>query len=411
VTGPGAIVVVGAGVAGVIACDQLRVLGYQGRLTLLGAEDALPYERPPLSKDFLQGRVGTPGIALRAAGWYAEQRVELRLGTVAERVVPNEGRVLVSAGPAEPADAVLLATGGRPRRLGVPGGDHPAVTVLRTVADAEALRARLLPGVRVGVVGGGLIGAEVAATAVGLGCAVTLVETSGRPLERVLGRWLADHMHRAHGRHGVRVVRAAVSEVGPDGEGVRLHLTNGQAVACDVVVVGVGIEPSLELATGAGLAVDGGVLVDAGHRSSHPRLFAAGDVARRQGPDGPLPRVEHWDGAVAGGRAAAAGMLGLAPPPPRAPWFWSDRYGVRLEVVGELTGPGRTVLRGDPGSGSFLLLAVRDGRCVGAAAVDRPGEMTAVRRLVDAGVQVGANTLADEAVDLRALARAARRPA
>lgn len=381
------VTVLGAGLAGVSAAGRLRELGYDGRLTLLGTEDRLPYDRPPLSKELLLGTKGVHDIALRPPGWYDDNGIELRLGVTATELAVGDDEV------------VLLATGGVPRRLRAPGADHPTVTTLRTVADAEALSARLLPGARVGVVGAGLIGSEVAAAAVARGCAVTLLDPVARPLERVVGPEVAEFLHEQHRRHGVDLVLGAVSEVEDRGAGVRLRLADGAAVDCDVVVVGIGIEPEVTLAAAAGLEVDRGVVVDGTQRTSHPRVFAAGDVARPLG----RPGTEHWDAAVQEGRAAAEAMLGREPVR-RASWFWSDRYGTRVEVVGEPTG-GPSVVRGSLGD-SFVAFAVRDGVVVGAVAVDRGADMPAVRRLVDRGVAVRPDVLADESVDLRTLVRA-----
>jgi NADPH-dependent 2,4-dienoyl-CoA reductase/sulfur reductase-like enzyme len=403
---PAGIVVVGAGIAGISAVEHLRAQGYDGRLTVIGAEDELPYDRPPLSKELLLGQRGPDDIRLRPAAWYDDNDVRLRLGVPVRALVPGAAGVTLADGGVERADLVLLATGGRPRTLAVPGAGHPAVTVLRTLPDGLALRDRIRPGIRLGVVGAGLVGAEVTASATALGAEVTLIDPFARPLERAVGPDIAEALHARHRRHGVRLVEDAVAAVEDRGEGVRLRLGHrADPVDCDLVVVGVGIERDLSLATGAGLATDGGILVDAGQRTSHPQVFAAGDVARTVGPTGPLPPVEHWDAALREGRAAAAAMLGRPAPPARAPWFWSDRYGLHLEVVGELQGAEVTVVRGALDSDAFTVLAVRAGRCVGAASVNRAAEIRAVRRLIERGVPVDLDRLRDESVDLRGLAR------
>jgi NADPH-dependent 2,4-dienoyl-CoA reductase/sulfur reductase-like enzyme len=390
------IVVIGAGIAGVSASEHLRALGYEGRLTLIGAEEQLPYDRPPLSKDLLLGKKNAAEVRLRPASWYSDNDIVVRLGVPVRELRAGEAEVVLSHGAAEPADAVVLATGGRARKLPVPGADHPAVTTLRTLAEAELLRDRLVAGTRVGIVGAGLIGAEVAASAVALGCDVTLLDPVSRPLERVVGAEIADALHAQHRRNGVRLVEGVVTAVDPRGDGVRLSLVDS-AVDCDLVVVGVGIEHDLSLATGAGLDTDRGVLVDHEQRTSHPRVFAAGDAARLRGG----PPTEHWDGALREGRAAAAALLGRPAPEPTAPWFWSDRYGTHLEVIGEFAGA--TAVRGALGSDSFTAFAVREGLLVGAVAVNRPADMRAVRRLVDRRVPVDVEALGDESVDLRAL--------
>jgi 3-phenylpropionate/trans-cinnamate dioxygenase ferredoxin reductase component len=280
---------------------------------------------------------------------------------------------------------------------------------LRTLRDAESLRDRLAPGIRLAVVGAGLVGTEVTAAATALGCVVTLLDPATRPFERFVGPDIAEMLHGLHRRHGVRVIEDTVSAVENGPGGARLRLSgSAEVVDCDVVVVGVGIEHDDRLAVGAGLARERGVLVDAAQRTSHPYVFAVGDVARTTGPHGPLPPSEHWDAARNEGRSAAAAMLGHTPPEPRSPWFWSDRYGVHLEVVGAFLDGDVTVVRGRFGSDSFTSLAVRAGRCVGAVAINRSAEMIAVRRIVEGGVPVDIDQLSDETVDLRALARAVR---
>jgi len=304
---------------------------------------------------------------------------------------------------------VLLATGGRPRRLTVPGGDHPAVTTLRTLSDAETLRERLDPGARVGVIGGGLIGAEVTSTAVTRGCDVTLLDPTSRPLTRAVGPEIAEILHAQHRRHGVRVLAGAVSAVEDRGSEVRLRVAgSAETVDCDVVVVGIGIEQDVSLAVLAGVATRGGILVDEAQRTSHPRIFAAGDVAR---PRGASPPSEHWDAALHEGMAAAAALLGQAVPAGRVPWFWSDRYDTHLEVLGEPYSPdapdtaGTRIVRGELTGDSFTALTVRDGRCVGAVSINRPAEMRAVRRLIERYLPGPIDQLADDSVDLRTLVR------
>jgi 3-phenylpropionate/trans-cinnamate dioxygenase ferredoxin reductase subunit len=380
------ITVIGAGLAGVSAAGQLRELGYDGRLVLVGAESRLPYDRPLLSKDLLLGTRNSGDIGLRPSTWYEDNDIELRLGERATHIAPADN------------EAVVLATGGIPRRLAVPGADHPAITTLRTVEGAEALRDRLVAGARVGVVGAGLIGAEVTAAAVARGCSVTLIDPVARPLERVVGTQIAARLHNEHRRRGVDLIEAGVSEVESQGPGARLRLSDGRYADCDVVVTGIGIEPDVSLAVAAGLPTDHGVLVDESQRTAHPRVYAAGDAARTAG----LHRSEHWDAARQEGVAVAAALLGQRVVR-RVPWFWSDRYGTRLEVVGEFTG--ESVVRGEP-AGSFIAFTLRDGVVTGAVAIDRAAEMAAVRRLADRRVRVRPDQLADESVDLRELIRA-----
>ncbi|WP_149823017.1 NAD(P)/FAD-dependent oxidoreductase [Streptomyces tailanensis] len=400
---PRSVAVVGAGLAAVSTCDALRAQGYDGELVLYSAEHGLPYDRPPLSKDVLLGKARREDILLRPEAWYGEQRVDLREGTPVRVIRPYEGGLELADGAVVTADRVVLATGGTPRALPVPGGDDPAVHLLRTWEDAERLRERLLPGARVAVVGAGLIGAETAAVALAMGCRVTLVDPVPVPLAAVVGDAVARALHERHTAEGIEVITAGVERVERrDGE-VALHLGGGGGVVvADTVVVGIGIRPATELAEAAGLAVDNGVVVQEGQHTSHPHVFAVGEVARREGH---RVRHEHWEAAQWGGEAAAHGILGRGVPRRGASWFWSDRYGVRLEVVGTMGQAERMVLRGDPHGGSFTVFGLCGDRVVAAAGIDRPRDIKAARRIIDRGVAVEAGVLTDESADLRAVLR------
>lgn len=397
------VAVVGAGLAAVSLCDALRARGYDGELVLYSAEHGLPYDRPPLSKDVLLGKARREDVLLRPEQWYAERHIALRDASVVRAVRPSEGGLELADGTVVAADRVVLATGGTPRALPVPGGDDPAVHVLRTWEDSVRLRERLLPGTRVAVVGAGLIGAEAAAVAVARGCRVTLVDPVAVPLAGVVGDTVAGALHGRHTAEGIDVITTGVSrlEHRPGGSGIVLHLTGqGGPVAADLVVAGIGIRPATSLAEAAGLHVDNGVVVGTGQRTSHPNVFAVGDVARH---DGHRVRHEHWEAAQRSGEAAAHGILGEPLPEPGASWFWSDRHGSRLEAVGTMADAERTVVRGTPDSGAFTVFGLRDGRLVAAAAIDRSRDIRAARRIVDRGHPVDAARLADESADLRAL--------
>ncbi|WP_045555460.1 NAD(P)/FAD-dependent oxidoreductase [Streptomyces sp. FxanaA7] len=397
------IAVVGAGPAAVSTCDALRAQGYDGELLLHSAEPGLPYDRPPLSKDVLLGKARRADVLLRPERWYEEQRVQVREGARVRAIRPHSGGVELADGTVAGADRIVLATGGTPRPLPVPGGDDPAVHTLRTWEDAERLRERLLPGARVTVVGAGLIGAETAAVAVALGCRVTLVDPVPVPLAAVVGGDIAGALHRRHATEGIEVVTAGVTSVDRGPRGLRVQLTGHEGpLTADLLVAGIGIRPATEAAEAAGLRVDNGVVVHPGQRTSHPNVFAVGDVAR---PDGHRVRHEHWEAAQRDGEAAALGILGRPVPDPGAPWFWSDRHGSRLEAVGTMADAGRHVLRGDPDSGAFTAFGLRGDRLVAAAAVDRARDIKAARRLIDRGVPLSAAELADEHTDLRALLR------
>ncbi|MER5435884.1 FAD-dependent oxidoreductase [Streptomyces sp. NPDC002588] len=402
-TSPRRIAVVGAGLAAVSTCDALRAQGYDGELVLCSAEHGLPYDRPPLSKDVLLGKARRPDILLRPEKWYEDARVDLREGAAVRAIRPHEGGLELAGGQAVAADRIVLATGGTPRALPVPGGDDPAVHVLRTWEDAERLRERLLPGARVTVIGAGLIGAETAAVAHALGCRVTLIDPVPVPLAAVVGDDIASALHLRHSAEGIGVITAGVERVErrPGGLGVLVHL-NGHAgpVAADTVVAGIGIRPATALAEAAGLHVDNGIVVQPGQRTSHPNVLAVGDVARL---DGHRVRHEHWEAAQHDGEAAAHGIVGRPAPEPGATWFWSDRHGSRLEAVGTMADAERIVLRGAPDDGSFTVFGLRGDTLVAAAAVDRAREIKAARRLIDRGVTVDPVQLGDENADLRTL--------
>ena len=403
---PRRIVVVGGGVAGFSAAAELRARGYDGPLDLVDPSGA-PYDRPPLSKGYLLGTKDAAGLRLAAESWYAEHEVGLHTARVSA-LRPAEGAVELDGGRLLAADAVLLATGALPRRLRIPGGE--AALTLRSRDDADRLRATLAPGARIAVVGGGLIGAETASAAAVLGAEVTLIEPLDPPLVPAVGEALARRLHDQHADHGIRVLAAVPERIDTRSgsrAAYRLALSDGTAVDADAVVVGIGVVPDTALAAAAGLAMDDGVLVDAVQRTSNPAVFAAGDATRLRRSDGTLARrAEHWEAAVRSGQAAAAGLLGQAPPEFGAPWFWSDRHGVHVEAVGSLAGQGTVVVRRtDDGVPAAAFRLAEDGRLLGCAAVDGGLLVRAARRIIDRGVLVDPGLLVEPGADLRRLAR------
>lgn len=391
---PGHVAVIGAGLAAVSLCAALRTGGFTGRITVIGDEPCHPYDRPPLSKQFLAGEHDGTEIALRDAEWYLTQGIDLRLGVAVAAFDAVTRRVELADGTALTAEALVLATGGRARRLSVPGGQ--TATVLRTRGDAEALRGRLSPGARVLIAGAGLIGAEVAATARHHECHVTLVDPSPLPMEHAIGPHAARALHAQHAAHGVTVIRGGVFAIEPG----QVTLSTGQSVPADVVVAGIGIVPNVELAEDAGLDVDNGVLVDAGMRTSAPDVYAIGDIARVAGT---RHRSEHWDNARRTAEAAGRSILGLPSEPRAAPWFWTDRYGTHLEMTGLYDPDAEAVPRGAIEDGNGTVFYIRDNRCVGAVSLDRPLDIRAAQRMIDRDVPVEGALLADEATDLRKL--------
>jgi 3-phenylpropionate/trans-cinnamate dioxygenase ferredoxin reductase subunit len=389
---PETFVIVGAGLAGAKAAETLRAEGFEGRVILIGAEEHLPYERPPLSKNLL---LGDADPFLHDAGWYAGQRIELRLG---ERVTDLDvaGKRVHGIG----YDKLLLATGSRPRRLPDTGG----ALYLRTYDDARRLKQVLDGAGRLTIIGSGWIGLEVAAAARSRGAAVTVITPDTVPLQRVLGTKVgavfAD-LHRAHGvdfRFG-----AGVQAV----EGSTVRLNDGSTVAGDHVLVAIGAEPNVELAEQAGLSVSNGVLVDAEHRTSDSAVWAAGDIANVDHPRyGTRIRVEHWGNALESGPAAARSMLGRGSPWTRVPYFFTDQYDLGMEYAGTLEPGADLVIRGDLAKRECVVFWVLDGRVVAGMNLNVWDVSDQIQDLIAAGFdghRVDLAGLADPAVPLPTL--------
>lgn len=402
----GAVVIIGAGLAGFTAAAQLRALGHAGSITIVDAEPA-SYDRPPLSKSLFEEDFSLERLAFASAEELAANGVETRFGSPVVSLNARTGEVVLADGDALAADTVLIATGGSARRLPIPGADLPGVGVLRTFADAIALRDSVRAGTRVAVVGAGLIGAELASALREAGAAVTLIDPVETPLVPAVGELIARRLHEMHEPRGVRVVTGLTSAFAEADGALEVRIDGGPAIPVDRVVVGVGLVPNDALAREAGLDVDNGIIVGADHRTSAERVFAAGDVARTRGDDGELHRrEEHWEAAQLSGRHAAYGMLGLEIPERGASWFWSDRHGCHLEATGRLTGSGEPVVR--EGGAHPAVFLVEDGLLQGAAAIDDTQLVRAARRIIDQRIPVAAAELADPGVPLRSLLKARR---
>ncbi|WP_100470763.1 NAD(P)/FAD-dependent oxidoreductase [Mycobacteroides abscessus] len=402
------IVVVGGGIAGVSTVGGLRANGYDGDITMIDAGGS-PYDRPPLSKDYLSGKVKLADIELRPEQWYRDQQVRLISESTVAVLRPALGAVETADGTLLAADRVVLATGGGAARPPIPGSENAAIHVLRDVADAQRLRDGLCSGVRVLIVGAGLVGAEIASTAVDLGCSVVLVDPVRPPLVAAVGADMADWLHHKHRERGVVTLQAGVEAFHQRIGEIEVSLQGEyRPQVADVVVLAVGMVPRTSLATAAGLEVDGAVVVDVRQLTSNPAILAVGDVARIRKDGRLLARSEHWDGAGASGGRAAATLMGADPPPASAPWFWTDRHGDHVEAVGQMSGADHTVLRGDVGDPGFAVFGLRDGALVGAASVNQPNIVRAARRLIDRGVQLTAEVLGDPHSDLRELLKQQR---
>jgi 3-phenylpropionate/trans-cinnamate dioxygenase ferredoxin reductase subunit len=400
---PRTIVIVGAGQAGGWAAQTLRNEGFAGRIVLVGDEPHVPHERPPLSKAVLAGEAGPGSTHLMKTGAFEALALEWRPGARVIRIDRAAKRLGLADGNALAYDKLILCTGGRARTLPIPGAGSPGVHTLRTIADALALAPVLRPGNSVVVVGGGWIGLEVAATARKRGADVVVVEAQSRLCERTVPREISEHLLGLHRSHGTRVILGAGVagfDSGPDGRSV-VTLADGRTLECDAIVVGAGLVPNDELASAAGLACDGGVIVDSRCRTSDPDILAAGDVAVAPNPwAGRRLRLESWQNAQEQGIAAARSALGLDVDYRPLPWFWSDQYAMNLQIYGIPLPTHQVVARGASASDTFMLFYL-DGDVVEAAlGANAAKDLRFARRLIEQRKPVDARRLADTAVPM-----------
>jgi 3-phenylpropionate/trans-cinnamate dioxygenase ferredoxin reductase component len=395
-------VIVGASLAGGSAAVQLRKDGFEGRIVLVGDEAVAPYERPELSKGYLQGTKDRAKLDVKPATFYPENSIDLRTSTRVTGIDPGSQTVTLDGGELLHYDRLLIATGCEPRHLDLPGSNREGIHYLRTLADSDSIRAAAAQAHQAVVVGGGWIGAEVAASLRQLGLEVTLVLLESVPLERVMGPEVGGIYRDLHLEHGVRLMPGRRAAAFNGGESVTAVQTDdGQTVPADLVVVGAGATPRLELATAAGLAVASGILVDARLESSVPGIFAAGDVADAWNPAFETRiRVEHWDNAKRQGRAAARNMLGFGEPYERVPYFYSDQYDLSMEYSGFAPRWDRVVFRGDTGAREFIAFWLRDGRVVAGMNANISDVNDAIAALVRWGQEVSVERLTDASVPL-----------
>lgn len=405
------IVIVGAGHAGGTAAALLRQYGHVGAVSLIGAEPVAPYQRPPLSKAWLKGEADEDALRLKAAEWYGDNSVDLRLAQTVEAIDRGGQTVRLSDGETLAYDHLILATGARARRLDIDGVELDGVMALRTAADAEALKTALAPDrhrvKRLAVIGGGYVGLEAAASARALGAEVVIVERESRILARVACPILSRFFQAYHRERGVHFILDATVErlSGEDGRVKAVHLGDGSVLDCDAVLVGVGAQPNDELARAAGLDCQDGVLVDLAARTSDTAIFAIGDVTRR-----PLPlydtvmRLESVPNALEQARQAAAAIVGRPAPEPETPWFWSDQYDLKLQIAGVPIGCDDMVVRGDPGAPGFALFHMADDVIRAVEAVNAPGEFMVGRQLIGRRTPVCRARLADRATPMKAVA-------
>ncbi|ODU06035.1 MAG: ferredoxin-NAD reductase [Pseudonocardia sp. SCN 72-86] len=396
-------VLVGGGVATAATATGLREAGFDGEIVLVAGEPHLPYERPPLSKEYLAGTFTRDDFRVGAQDWYADNDVEVLLGTRADALHLGERRVALSDGRSLAYDALVLGTGVRARTL--PGFSGDRVHALRSIADSERLGERLAPGRHLAILGAGFIGCEVAAIAVARGVRVTVFEPDPLPLARALGPEIGAAMVAVHREHGVDVrTGEVVASMTETASALQLRTAGGEVVECDELLVGVGSVPNTELAAAAGLDVDGGILTDEFGRTSAPDVYAIGDVAVRFHPGhGRRVRVEHHDTAVAHGGVTARTLLGRPEPFTGLHYFWSHQYDHNVQSLGRATEEGTRVIRGSVEDRSFTVFSLVDGRIRAMVALDRPRDLLQTRKVMAVDHEVTADQLADDAFPLKSL--------
>ncbi|WP_421728937.1 NAD(P)/FAD-dependent oxidoreductase [Brevundimonas sp.] len=398
------VVIIGAGHGGGTAAAMLRQQGYDGSIVLIGEEPHPPYQRPPLSKGWLKGEVDADALTLRPREWYGEAKVGLRTSTRVIRIDRDAKVVELSTGDRVSYDHLIIATGARARKLVLPGSDLAGFLELRTIEDAEAIKAWFKPGFRLAIIGGGYVGLEVAASARALGAEVDVLEREDRLLARVAGPVLSGFFREVHEEHGVRFHFGCdiAGFEGLDGHVSGVRMANGDVVGCDAVLVGIGALPNDELARDAGLTCDNGVVVDAEARTSDPAIFAIGDMTQRPMSiyDRSL-RLESVPNALEQARQAAAAISGANPPKPETPWFWSDQYDLKLQIAGMPFDVDQVVVRGDPGSRRFSVFHLSGGTVQAVEAINMPQDFMVGRMMLGARRSVDPSRLADTGIPIK----------
>ena len=400
---PQRVVIIGAGQAGGQTAYSLRQGGFAGEITIIGDESAPPYQRPPLSKAYFKGEMDAERLFLKPLDYYAEHRIDLITGEAATAIDLAAKQVSLAGGRVLGWDKLVIATGARPRKLSLPGSDLENITELRTLADVDQLKKLATPGARMVVIGAGYIGLEAAAVGVQLGLKVTVLEAMQQVLSRVAGPEIGAFYTRIHREAGTDV-RLGARIDGFEGVGsvTGVRLGDGEILPADLVLVGVGVLPNMEIALEAGLVCGNGIVVDEAMRTSHPDVFAVGDIAWRPlvhyGREG---RLESVHNAIEGGKLAAAAILGATPPPVEAPWFWSDQFDLKLQTAGLWTGADQRVVRGDPSSRAFAVFYLKEGHLIAVDAVNSAPEFIVGKKLVAAKAKVAPAELADKSISMK----------
>jgi len=403
-------VVIGGGQAGAQALQSLRQGGYKGALTMIGDEPALPYQRPPLSKAYMKGEMTEERLYFRPAPWYQDQNIEVILSTRATGIDRTSRKVELAHGGHVDYDALIIATGSRPRPLPLKGATLQGVHDLRDLSDVERIRPNMIAGRKMVIIGAGYIGLEAAAVARQMGLDVTVLEMAPRVLARVTSPVMSAFFEAEHRAKGVTILTDAHLDHldGTDGKVSAAILADGTRLDADIVLVGIGILPNEELAREAGIACNNGILVDRDARTSDPRVFAAGDCASRPlvhyGRSG---RLESVHNAIEQGKLAAAAILGKPRPAEDCPWFWSDQYDLKLQIAGLSQDYDEIVVRGAPKDRKFAAFYLRNGTLIAVDAVNSAPEFLASKKLIMTGAKLAPATLGDTSISMKDIAAAA----
>jgi 3-phenylpropionate/trans-cinnamate dioxygenase ferredoxin reductase subunit len=404
------VIIIGAGQAGGETAQRLRQGGFAGEITLIGEEPLAPYQRPPLSKAYLAGKLDAQRILLRPPEVYAQENVALLTSMRAVWIDRANKKVRIEGGREIPYDALVLATGARPRTLKLAGADLAGTHVLRTAADVDQIKPGFVSGAKLVVVGAGFIGLEVAAVARQAGLDVTVIETAVRPLARVTSPDVAGFFLDEHTAQGVRFVLSGKPALIKGVDKITgVALADGTEIAADMLIAGIGVTPETTLAQQCNLDVDDGIVTDGQCRTSDPAIYAIGDCARRPVVhyDNRVLRLESVHNAIEGAKLAAAAILGTEPPHEEAPWFWSDQYDLKFQIAGLFMGYDQTVLRGSMADRAFAVFYYKQGRLIAVDAVNRPGEFIGAKILIQTGRSIAPNAITDMSRPMKELVAAA----
>lgn len=399
--------IVGGGQAAAQACASLRLFGFSGEITLIGEEAALPYQRPPLSKAYMKGELAEERLYFKPAAWYEDQNIDTVLSVRATGIDRSAQTVALEHGGSVDYDALIIATGSRPRALPIAGAELDGVFDLRDLSDVDRIRPRMIAGQKLVIVGAGYIGLEAAAVARQLGLDVTVLEMADRVLARVTSPIMSQFFDDEHTRQGAEIRTGAMLSAlkGDDGKVTKAVLADGSELAADIVLVGIGILPNVELAEAAGIACSNGILTDRDARTNDPRVFAAGDCAARPLVHyGRKGRLESVHNAIEQGKLAAAAIMGKPRPPEDCPWFWSDQYDLKLQIAGLSQGYDETVVRGDPETRKFAVFYLQNGKLIAVDAVNSPPEFLASKKLIMTGAHLAPETLSDTSKSMKEIA-------